>query len=126
MNQIKIDHIALMYSDGEKAEIFFGKVLGLKKEKEFDLFAGLAGQIFGINQEIKVKIYSNSQVSFEVFITPKKPKITYEHLCLAVSSKKKVVSRCRSYGIEVIKIKRDGKEILFLRDFSGYLYEIKT
>ena len=59
--QIKIHHIALPYSDEEKAEIFFGKVLGLRKEKEFNLFSNLAKQIFGIDKEMKIKIYSDNQ-----------------------------------------------------------------
>jgi catechol 2,3-dioxygenase-like lactoylglutathione lyase family enzyme len=125
MNQIKIHHIALSCPDEEKAEIFFGKVLSLKKEKEFTLFADLAEQIFGINREIKVEVYSNNQVSFEIFITSEKLKITYEHICLTVPSKKELISRCKAHGVETTKVKRNEKEILFLKDFSGYLYEIK-
>ena len=122
----KIYHIALSYPDEEKAEIFFGKVLGLKKEKEFTLFADLAEQIFGINRKIEVKVYSNNQVNFEIFITSKKSKITYDHFCLAISSKKEIISRCKAYGVKIINVKRNEKEFLFIKDFFGYLYEIKT
>jgi len=122
----KIYHIALSYPDEEKADVFFGKVLGLKKEKEFTLFAGLADQMFGIKQGIKVKIYSNGQVNFEVFITSKKSKIIYDHICLAISNKKEIISRCKAYGVKIINVKRNEKEFLFIKDFSGYLYEIKT
>jgi len=122
---MKIHHVALLCPNEEKAEIFYGKVLGLKKEKEFTLFAALAEQIFGISREIKVKVYSNNQVNFEIFVALEKPKITYEHICLVVSSKQEIISRCKAYKVEITKVKRNKKEILFLRDFSGYLYEIK-
>ena len=119
-------HIALHCPDEKKANIFFGKVLGLREEKQFILSSGFSKQLFGIEKEIRVKLFSNDDVCFEIFITKIKPKKTYEHICLAVDDKKDLIFRCKKYRIQTDIKKRDKKEYLFIKDYAGYLYEIKT
>ena len=49
----------------------------------------------------------------------------YEHICIEVDNKKEFIDRCKKYGIEPLVIKKEGKDLLFVRDFSNNLYEIK-
>ncbi len=124
-NPIKTDHIALQYHDKKEAETFFCGVLGLNKEREFTIPADMADSIFSINKDVDGVIYSNKNARFEIFFTEKKPKIAYEHICLNVKDKEEIINLCRKYGVEVKNIKRGEKRLLFIRDFNGYLYEIK-
>jgi len=121
-------HIALHYLNEKQADIFFGKVLGFKTEKEFIVPADFSKIIFGIKGKIKVKFYSdntNNKILFEVFITDIKPKTVFEHVCLLVNDKKDLIEKCKKYGVKILNTRRNNKEYLFIRDFPGYLYEIK-
>lgn len=119
-------HIALHSLSEKKAEIFFGKVLNLKQEKEFILSSDLSNLFFNIRKEIKVKVFSDNEITFEIFITDKKPKPAFEHVCLLVQNIKDLIKRCKRYKIKMLTAKINNKNYLFIRDFSGYLYEIKV
>ncbi len=127
MNNKPIDmlHIALQYRDKCDAETFFCKILGLNKEKEFTLPASLADSVFSIDRDVDIIVYSNEDVRFEIFFTEENANVRYEHICIAVEDRQKLIDLCRKHGIEVIKIKREERDLLFIRDFNGYLYEIK-
>ena len=120
-----ISHIALHYANEEQADIFFGKVLGLKQEKEFVLYSDFSKMLFGIRKDIKVKVFSNNKTVFEIFITDIKSKMTFEHICLSIRDIKGLIRKCKRYGITILTIKRNSKKYLFIKDTSGYLYEIK-
>ena len=118
-------HIALHCANEKETEIFFGKVLNLKQEKEFILSSNLSNLLFNIRKDTKVKVFSANKTIFEIFITKIRPKTTFEHLCLLVQNTKDLIKRCKKYGLKILAIKRNNKNYLFIRDFSGYLYEIK-
>ena len=119
-------HIALHCPSEKKADIFFNKILGLKQKSQFKISADFAEQLFGIEKEIQVMLFSNHNVCFEIFITAIKPKITYEHICLEVDDKKELIAKCKKYGIRTYITKKNKKEYLFIKDYAGYLYEIKA
>jgi hypothetical protein len=122
---MKILHSAIQYESEEKAEMFFGKVLCFKLEKEFVILSAFSADIFGVKSDIKVRIYSDGETIFEIFIVPTRNTNIFDHICLEVKSKEKLADSCRKYGIEMISTVRNGKTYLFIKDFSGYLYEIK-
>ena len=121
----KIAHIALQYPDKKEAETFFCGILGLNKEREFTISAELADSIFDVNKDVDVIIYSNENASFEIFFTEEKPKVVYEHVCINVENKEELINLCRKYGVKVKNIKKEERTLLFIKDFGGYLYEIK-
>jgi len=123
--QIKIAHIALQYHDKKEAETFFCGILGLNKEKEFTIPADMADSIFGIGKDVDVVVYSNKNARFEIFFTEERPKIVYEHICINVESREEIINLCKKYGVEINNVKKESKELLFIRDFNGYIYEIK-
>ena len=120
-----INHVALVYSEKEKANLFFNKILGLKLKKTFTLKPNLADQIFGIKQTVSAFSYENKHTRFEIFITRKKTKPTYEHTCIIVDNKEEFTKRCKKYDLNPFVVEKDGKKYLFLRDFNGNLFEIK-
>lgn len=126
MNQnTTIKHVGLQYKNRKHAEIFFEGILGLKLKKSFNLSKDLSKNIFGFSENILVDVYENNETCFEVFITDKKSKHRYEHICIGINSKNKFINNCKKYGIDPIFVKKGIKTLLFIKDFSGNLYEIK-
>ncbi|RLF31317.1 MAG: hypothetical protein DRN07_07440 [Thermoplasmata archaeon] len=123
--ETKINHVALTYSDKEKADVFFNKILGLELKKTFTLSPELSYQIFGIKQKVTVFSYENEYIRFEIYITDKKTEHTYDHTCIIVKSFDDFIKKCKKHGLNPFLIEKDGKRYLFLRDFNGNLFEIK-
>ena len=123
--EVLLNHVALQCSNKEKAEIFFTKILGISKVKNFTISEGLSESIFGINKRVEVEVYDNGKTRFEVFIGQSNRTPGYEHICIEVDNKKGFIDRCKKYGREPLIVKKEGKDLLFVRDFSNNLYEIK-
>jgi catechol 2,3-dioxygenase-like lactoylglutathione lyase family enzyme len=124
-DKIKTIHVALQYSDRKKADIFFNKILGLSLEKTFSLSKDLSKDIFGVSEELIVDVYKNDEACFEVFITGIKTNNSFEHTCIEIENMAEFLRRCKEYGIEPIFVKKGVKTLLFIKDFSGNLFEIK-
>ena len=123
--EVLLNHVALQCSNKEEAEIFFTKILGIPKVKNFTISEGLSESIFGINDSIEIEVYESGKAKFEVFIGQSNRTPGYEHICIEVEDKNEFIDRCKKYGIELLVIKKEGKDLLFVRDFSNNLYEIK-
>lgn len=120
-----IQHIALEYNEKSKADLFFCTVLGLPKVKSITLPKELSTTIFRIAAPVDIEIYGDDRARFEVFICNTKRHVTYEHVCLEVPDKDEFLTRCEKYGLKPFFVEKDGKQLLFVRDFAGYLFEIK-
>ena len=120
-----LHHVAIQFSDRNKAEIFFTKLLGLQKVKSFTVSENISEEIFGMAKSIDVDVYGDDEARFEVFITNNKRKPEFEHICIVIDDKSTFIKRCKKYGIEPVVIKKEGKDLLFVKDFSDNLYEVK-
>jgi len=120
-----LNHIALQCSDSEKAKIFFTEILGLPLEKKFVVSKELSERIFGIVKDVEVEVYSNNRVRFEVFIIQNEENHGFEHVCVEIDNKKEFIELCNKYDLKTIIIEKNGKNLLFVKDFSGNLFEIK-
>jgi hypothetical protein len=125
VDEVLLNHVALQFFNKGEAEIFFNKILGISKVKSFIISEGLSGDIFGINRGAEVDVYDNGKIRFEVFFGQNLRQSRYEHICLEVEDKKEFSDRCKRYGLEPLIVKKEGKDLLFVRDFSNNLYEIK-
>ena len=123
--EVLLNHVALQCLNKEEVEIFFIKILGIPKVKNFTLSEGLSESIFGINKRVEVEVYDNGKTRFEVFIGQSNRIPGYEHICIEVEDKKEFIECCKKYGREPLIVKKEGKDLLFVRDFSNNLYEIK-
>jgi catechol 2,3-dioxygenase-like lactoylglutathione lyase family enzyme len=121
----KTIHIALQYPDKEKAKIFFNSILGLSLHKTFSLSKSLSKEIFGIDEEVDVDVYRNEGACFEIFITNVQTKYNFEHTCIEIDNKDEFIKKCQRFGIEPIFVKKGDRTLLFIKDLSGYIYEIK-
>ena len=125
MKETLLNHIALQCSDSEKAKIFFTEILGLPLEKKFVVSKELSEIIFGIVKDVEVEVYSNNRVRFEVFIIQNEENHGFEHVCVEIDNKKEFIERCKKYDLKTIIAEKNGKNLLFVKDFSGNLFEIK-
>jgi hypothetical protein len=49
----------------------------------------------------------------------------YQHICIEIENTEELIEKCKKYDLESIIIKKNEKNLLFIRDFSNNLYEIK-
>ena len=123
--ETSLNHVALQCSERKKAEIFFTKVLQIPKIRTFEVSEELSKAIFGIKNSVEIDVYDNGKTKFAVFITKKMKDSCYEHVCIEVDNKEEFIDRCKKYGIEPVLVRKEGKDLLFIRDFSDNLYEVK-
>jgi len=123
--ETKTLHVGLQYSDRKQAEIFFTKILNLHLNKTFSLSKELSNEIFKINEKVTVDVYCNKKSYFEIFITKIKNKNSFNHICIEIDNKQVLTERCKKYNIEPLFVKKGEKTLLFIRDFSDNLFEIK-
>ena len=112
-------------SDREKAEIFFTSILEIPKVKSFSLTADLSDAIFSLRRPVEIDVYDNGSIAIEVFITGENKPPGFEHTCIEVKNIPKLIERCKQYGLTPSTIKKGEKDLLFIKDFSGNVYEIK-
>jgi hypothetical protein len=120
-----LQHVALQYTDKKQADIFFIKILGLQPIKSFDLSEELSEQIFGIKEIAKIQVYANDKAYFEIFITKKPVDHGFEHVCIKIGNKEEFIENCKKHGIKPFFVKKGEKTLLFVKDFSNNLFEIK-
>jgi len=120
-----IAHLGLEGEDEHKTDEFYLEVLGMSKKDGFVLSAVLGKSLFGVDKEIEILNYSKEDLFLEVFITGKKQQNAYTHLCIEVDDRKAFIENCAKHGIEPTVGLKQGREIIFIKDFTGNRFEIK-
>jgi catechol 2,3-dioxygenase-like lactoylglutathione lyase family enzyme len=120
-----IQHVALEYSHKETADLFFTEILGMEKVKTTPLPRVLSFSIFGIDTDVEMVVYANESSRFEVFLHAKRKEHSFDHIGLKVPDKDEFVARCKKHGLKPFVIQKNEKQLLFVRDFSGNLFEIQ-
>lgn len=123
-NEVIVQHVAVEYPSQELAERFFSLVLGLPKVKSSLLSKELSEKIFNIKSEVRFDFYDDGTTRFEVFITEQPRQPGFAHVCIGVDGKKGFISRCTEQGLIPFFVQKGDKELLFVRDFSGNLFEV--
>ncbi len=126
MNQVKLNHIALQSTSIEKSDLFFSKILGIPKIREFKLSKELSEKIFDLPTEVTVCVYDNEKCKFEVFITKKKQNFSFNHVCIEINNREELIKKCKLNNLEVRLVEKKDKTLLFIKDFFGNIYEIKS
>jgi len=123
---MKINHIALIASSEEKADRFYLDLLGLKKAAAKTVEASLSLALFNLNFPLTYISYYHDDLRFEIFILPEsQPQLSPTHVCLEVNDREIFLSKCLGLGLPVKRVIKEGKEIVFIGDFDGRLFEIK-
>ena len=122
---VKVLHVAINCATKEKADIFFNTILNMKLKKNFTLSDDLSEKIFGIKKDVEVLVYDNGFAQFEIFIDKSLKNQRFDHICIEVDNKNQFIESCKEYKLNPFFVKKGEKNLLFVRDFSDNLFEIK-
>ena len=121
-----LEHIGITINEESDIDAFYKNLLGLKEKKKFKLNDDLSDKLFGTGETVSVTLLSCEDLLIELFLTGKKQKPVYNHICISVSNRDDILKKTKSMGFPVTQIERDSKDnILFISDHSGNLFEIK-
>ena len=123
---MKLHHVAVVGSSREKAERFYGELLGLEKRKESSLDAVLMKELFGQAAPCELLLYGGPHLAIEVFLpTPPVKAPALAHLCLVLEEREPFLQRCQEAGLPLRRFAKGDSVIVFVEDFDGNLFEIK-
>jgi catechol 2,3-dioxygenase-like lactoylglutathione lyase family enzyme len=122
---MKLEHVALTIIDQKEIGQFYKKILGFSELRNFNLQEDLVRQIFGIYKDTTVYQLQYGDVLLELFIMPERFKHVYNHICLSIPDPEKIVNRAGKHGYKFIRIRRQHSDLIFIKDRSGNLFELK-
>lgn len=121
-----MEHVAFAVQYPNDIEAYYMDILGFEKQKEFVLKQALANQIFGIEEDVEVCLLKKGQVVLELFISPMVFQKNYNHICISVEDREKIVNEAMTKSFEVVRVEREVFDLIFLKDRSGNIIELKT
>ena len=122
---MKLEHIAISVKDASEIEAFFKGLLKMEEVRTFVLKEELSNRIFGISKETKVVLLQKGELVFEIFLLNEPLKKSFNHVCIAVDDREKLIETSMQNNYEVIRIERDYSDLIFIKDHSGNIFEIK-
>ena len=122
---MKLEHIAISISDPEEVKNFYQDILGMREVKSFTLQKSLAYDIFGLDEEASVFLLQKNDLFFEVFMRQEANKQSFNHICLSVNDRETLFRKAKQKDYECIRIERDTYDLIFIKDKSGNIFEIK-
>lgn len=122
---MNLEHIALTITDRKEIEIFYQKILGFSEVRSFILQEDLAREIFGIEKETRVYHLQNDSLLMELFLMPERFEHFYNHICISIPNREEIVYKADQYAYECIRIRRQNSDMIFIKDRSGNIFEIK-
>jgi catechol 2,3-dioxygenase-like lactoylglutathione lyase family enzyme len=118
-------HVGITISDKAEVENFYKNILGFELIKMFTISAFLSEKIFNIEKDIEVALIDNKDFTIELFISKIENKQNYEHICIMVENREQIIKKTQEKGYPCIMIEREPFDIVFVKDKSGNLFEIK-
>ncbi len=122
---MKLEHIALTINNHDEIIDFYHKVLEMKTVKAFTLNSELSTTIFGIKKGVHVYLLKKDDLIFEIFVSPVKISHGYSHVCFSTSKREVLIQNAIKLDYEVIQIEREYSDLVFLKDKSNNIFEIK-
>ncbi len=121
---MKLIHAGLSVSSEENAERFFSQLLGLDPVREYTVPSEIMNDLFGIEEEVPVRLYEIGDQKFEVFIGLT-PVPSVSHLCLQLEDRDGFMEKAIESGFRVYEREREGKaNLVFMYDRDGNPWEI--
>jgi len=122
---MNFEHIALNIVDLKEIESFYCKILGMSEIRHFVLDKNLAGEIFGIEKDTTVFQLQKNEILLEVFLIPERFENGFSHLCISISDREEIANKADQNGYSCIRLKRDNSDMIFIKDKSGNIFELK-
>lgn len=122
---MKFQHIALSVFDIEEIKNFYINILGMKTVKNFVLKKDLAQRIFNIDQDTPVYVLQKNNLFFELFVSTENLRKGFNHLCISIKNRDELINKSKAANYEYIRIEREYSDLIFIKDKSGNVFEIK-
>lgn len=122
---MKLEHIALTVNNHDEIIDFYHNVLEMKTVKAFTINSELSSTIFRINKGVHVYLLERHGVVFEIFVSPIKISTSYSHICISVPKREILIQNAVKSDYAVIQIEREFSDLIFIKDKSGNIFEIK-
>jgi len=118
-------HIALTVNDSEEIKNFYEEVLLFHQKHKHSVDGEVIRQIFNLDRPTEVYIMEHHDVQFEIFMSPKKEKKVFSHVCLAFRNAEVIYNNTLKLGYKVIIKNNPRNNTYFIWDKSGNMFEIK-
>ncbi len=122
---MKLEHIALTISNIEEVKNFYVDILEMKELKNFVLKKELAQNIFNINKDTSAFFLQKDDVFLEIFVSDEKLKQGFNHICISVKDRENLVEKSETQNYKCIRIEREFSDLIFIKDKSGNVFEVK-
>jgi len=121
-----LNHIALQINFEKDIRDFYENILGFQVIRRFAIGSEMAASIFGLTKQATVVLVEKEDLIIELFVTEiLLPFQGYQHTCLDVDNRNEILEGCREKNYEVIKIEKEHHNLLFVKDKSENLFELK-
>lgn len=123
---MRLNHIGINIIEESDIQGFYKDILAFKPEWDFALPTDISQQFFGINQETKVVVLKNETLKLELFVHHETLQCGYSHICIEVDDREETARKCLAGGYPVLRRKRENGDLLFIKDRSGNVFELKN
>jgi len=120
-----LQHIALSVFDIEEVENFYINILGMEIIKNFVLKKDLSKEIFNIDQDTPAYILQKNNLFFELFVSHETFRKGFNHICITIENREKLIKKSKAANYTCTRIVREFSDLIFIKDQSGNVFEIK-
>lgn len=118
-------HIGITITEDSEVKNFYEDILGMSIERHFFLPKNLASFIFGINRKTEAYLMKRDDLLIELFINSEISSHNFDHICLAVPDRKGLIREAQNKGYECLIKERESSDLVFVKDKSGNIFEVK-
>lgn len=122
---MKLEHIALTISDIQEVKDFYIDILEMKELKNFVLNNELAQKIFNINKNTSAFFLQKENMFLELFVSEGNAKQAFHHICISINNRENLIKKSEAKNYNCVRIKRNFSDLIFIKDKSGNIFEIK-
>jgi catechol 2,3-dioxygenase-like lactoylglutathione lyase family enzyme len=125
MEEKIFNHVAAAINDAAEIKNFYVDILGLEIKNKFKISKAISNKIFGIEKDIEVVVAGKKDLVMELFISSESNYRNFQHVCIMVNDRRKVIKKAQDNNYPCSIIKRDTHDAVFIQDKSNNLFEIK-
>ncbi len=120
-----LQHVAFTVNDSEEIENFYEDVLLFTIKRKFSVNSEISQQVFNVPSATDVYVIEHHDMQFEIFISPRKEKKVFSHICLVYRKAEIIYNNALKSGYKAIIKSNPDCNTYFIWDKSGNMFEIK-
>ena len=123
---MNLEHIAISVNSFNEINDFYIEFLELKQLRNFVLDKDLSKNIFNVNTDIPVYLLNKGNLTIEIFVIDQVKRDQVNHICFSIHDREKLYKKAQEKAYECIRIKRESSDLIFIKDKSRNIFEIKN